>query len=843
MRGTLLTPPELKRIRQQIADAEAGDVAMAAGPNHVPGPADAEQCWRILRGKRTLAAEQFLGDRRTRMRLLGIIVGSAPIDKLFGTFFECEQYAKERTAAQPPVGLLESMVDPSGILHRVHRELAQYILDTVSSPFVFISSMSARLEVAAREHCRSLRALQLRFSASIFIRCLLVFWQKLYSFIRILNEEMDGQNAMIRQLLAKPHCPKCLSLFLTRLRARLLEEPRLSMDEMRELVVFIIGSICNDPYVVSMHPVELLHAEARQGLSVSVGKRKKQPHTVFAAQGLRRWRTSHKRALGKHFRTVPNVKATIKKHSKRPVARRTYCGTKRRVCGSNVQFSMGVEQAKADDGPLFAYRATQTRLHAEWAAMPEADRKWYRDRAAQGFLTPKRAERANKNSKAKPECHGNLDAADDRSPWQMGSVCRPCSAPHMVKIIKELLPDGRHWLREGYDRALTIKDPSASSCSVVDASHNFPLTNAAKARLAQRTCFERTPGLCCLTKDFRKIKRFRSALTNVVGRIAKSMQCHGELLWGFGCNRRGGQDVHPMLTSRGLTFVFLSGSPDKRNKWKVFTCCKHGGQVQGDELTFPFPIRLATTPEGTFVEQTDYMLAEELFMQHPDMTSWHVYVLSYHDICSHMNEVLIHDASAGAALLEHSLDIPTDIPTTTAEAEDDFEALLLATCTEASSSKQAVDDGASTESSMEAVQELQPESSGDEQHTDVEEVVEEVAEKVRRKLQAHKKSRSASAHVADAGVSVNSPHFSRAGPFAFWRGARIGKLTTWGQNMSCHCLVHPGCKTPAIGLGKIESDRVFLDWLLSALTPDGSVCMSRNDHVAAGKALRDDAAR
>ena len=181
----------------------------------------------------------------------------------------------------------------------------------------------------------------------------------------------------------------------------------------------------------------------------------------------------HKRALGKHFRTVPNVKATIKKHSKRPVARRTYCGTKRRVCGSNVHFSMGVEQAKADDGPLFAYRATQTRLHAEWAAMPEADRKWYRDRAAQGFLTPKRAERANKNSKAKPECHGNLDAADDRSPWQMGSVCRPCSAPHMVKIIKELLPDGRHWLREAHDRALTIKDPSASSCSVVDASCIF----------------------------------------------------------------------------------------------------------------------------------------------------------------------------------------------------------------------------------------------------------------------------------------------------------------------------------------------------------------------------------
>ena len=151
---------------------------MAVGANNVPGPADDQQCWRILKGKRTLAAEQFLGDRRTRIRFLGIIVGSTPIDKLFGTFFECEQFAKERTAVQPPVGLLESMVDPSGILHRVHRELAQYVLDRASSPFSYISSMSARLDVAAREHCRSLRALQLRFSASVVTRFLLVFVAK-----------------------------------------------------------------------------------------------------------------------------------------------------------------------------------------------------------------------------------------------------------------------------------------------------------------------------------------------------------------------------------------------------------------------------------------------------------------------------------------------------------------------------------------------------------------------------------------------------------------------------------------------------------------------------------------
>ena len=503
-----------------------------------------------------------------------------------------------------------------------------------------------------------------------------------------------------------------------------------------------------------------------------------------------------------------------------------------------MHFSLGVEKAKADDGPLFDYRATQTRLHAEWAEMSEGDRKWYHDQAAQGFHTPRRAERAQRSAKAQPEHTADLDASDDRSPWQMGSVSRPCSAPHMVKIIKELLPDGRRWLREAYSHALAITDPSASSCSVVDAAQTFPLKDAAKVRLSQRTCFDRTPGVGCLTKDFRKIKRVRAAIIDAVGSIAKPMKCLGELLLAFGCSRSRRQHVHPMLTSRCLTFVFLSGEPDKRKKWKVFTSCKHSSALQADHLTFPFPIRLATTSEGTFVEQTDYMLAEELFKQDPDMASWHVYVLSYHDICSDMAEVLIHDASAGEALLKACV-LSSTRPS---PGEDDFEACLLTTCMEASSAKAAAiddddHDDDDSDSSIEAAKELQPASSGDELHSDMEEAMDEVVAKVRQKLQAKK------AEKKDAGVSVNSSHFSRAGQFVSWRGVRIGKLTTWGQNMSCHCMVHNGCKTPAIALGKIDSDQVFLTWLLSALNPDGSTCMSRSDHVAAGKALRGDVAR
>ena len=153
LKETLLSASELKRVRQMLADAEA---AGAAGD---PGPGDAMMCWRILRGKRILSTEKFVNDKRSRFRFLGIIVGCTPIDKLFSTFYEAEQYARERTAAMAPVGLLESMVDDKeGILLRTHRALAWYVFDGVS-PFTFISSMASNLQSVGQDACRSLRAL------------------------------------------------------------------------------------------------------------------------------------------------------------------------------------------------------------------------------------------------------------------------------------------------------------------------------------------------------------------------------------------------------------------------------------------------------------------------------------------------------------------------------------------------------------------------------------------------------------------------------------------------------------------------------------------------------------
>ena len=73
-----------------------------------------------------------------------------------------------------------------------------------------------------------------------------------------------------------------------------------------------------------------------------------------------------------------------------------------------------------------------------------------------------------------------------------------------------------------------------------------------------------------------------------------------------------------------------------------------------------------------------------------------------------------------------------------------------------------------------------------------------------------------------------------------WNGSRIHKITAWGANLSCHCLLHgAGCKAPAVSAGKIPSDKVFVDWLLGAMSHDGVATTSRADHLAQGKALKD----
>ena len=98
------------------------------------------------------------------------------------------------------------------------------------------------------------------------------------------------------------------------------EEPKLSEAEQIIVICVIMDSLAEDPYIVSMHGVEDLHADTKQTMSRCMHKRKKIQASIVAAQGLSRWKVLHGRFLGKHLATKKrmSVKSKIKE---KPVLR------------------------------------------------------------------------------------------------------------------------------------------------------------------------------------------------------------------------------------------------------------------------------------------------------------------------------------------------------------------------------------------------------------------------------------------------------------------------------------------------------------------------------------------
>ena len=80
-------------------------------------------------------------------------------------------------------------------------------------------------------------------------------------------------------------------------------------------------ALCEDPLVVSMHHVEVLHAQARQGGARCLDRRKQLPITTFTCQGLTRWRTHHQSKIGKAHVVPMTVRKTILKGSKKQLSR------------------------------------------------------------------------------------------------------------------------------------------------------------------------------------------------------------------------------------------------------------------------------------------------------------------------------------------------------------------------------------------------------------------------------------------------------------------------------------------------------------------------------------------
>ena len=116
-KASLATPGEVRRIEKEMAQ----DMVQPAAADNV---VDMQRAWRLLSGKRTMGCDKFFSAEDTPFTVLGLLVGSVPVDKLFHTWFECEEFAKKcgaRRTKRGQVCLLQSLTSKDGILMMSHR--------------------------------------------------------------------------------------------------------------------------------------------------------------------------------------------------------------------------------------------------------------------------------------------------------------------------------------------------------------------------------------------------------------------------------------------------------------------------------------------------------------------------------------------------------------------------------------------------------------------------------------------------------------------------------------------------------------------------------------------------
>ena len=571
---TLATKAELSRLRQFIAAAEARpDVDLAGG---VTDPL----AFQVLRGKRILGAHAFLQRADTPFIVLSYLVAASPIDKLFATFFECEAFVKTeggRVGDRGPCGLVQSMVSPTGVLHRVHVMLAAPLFDR-DTPFHHLQGIAQRCSVEVGQGIRVCRSMQMRLSSSFAYRFKGTFRRKPMEMLDMLNVDPEERLRRMTVFLSPPDtwCRKCEGLFVSQLRVRLQAPPELSLAEQTDATVQIFESIAEDPLMVSSHEVEVLHAGGRNSGQRSMTRRKKLPVSQVTGQQLTRWVTLHKGRMKRNLICPDSVRQTILK-KKAPLPRNK--------CGHNLFLRERNTQRNAD--PLAtrtraSYRDHLTRAHAEWRTMSPADQEQYHRRAELEPIVVRL-------DTAPVDEHGT----NPQSPWAIGSATYPCAAPMVQEVVNDLVPGGRKWLRAVYERCRAATEPEAVANVVVrDTRQKLDINGLRRRRLRARTCWEAHPGLCCSDVN-------ASSIINLHGHLARGLRRFNDLkpetsdgvalflFTGFRRKRDAERAFlrpdHQDIGGDEFEMAFLSDQPDRRRRLMSFTRCLF---VVDDERTF-----------------------------------------------------------------------------------------------------------------------------------------------------------------------------------------------------------------------------------------------------------------
>ena len=65
-----------------------------------------------------------------------------------------------------------------------------------------------------------------------------------------------------------------------------------------------------------------------------------------------------------------------------------------------------------------------------------------------------------------------------------------------------------------------------------------------------------------------------------------------------------------------------------------------------------------------------------------------------------------------------------------------------------------------------------------------------------------------------------------------YKGTPVVKMTAWGNNISCQCMLHASCKMPALTARRVPSDDVLVNWALKAMSLTGELRISKAEHLA-----------
>ena len=296
--NSLGTAAELRKAREDVRKA----LEAAVGVDEVSSTA----AYRLLRGKRTVNCSEFFADDETTFWDLGMLITALPIDTSHQTIWESESYAKSNHRNEEgatEVGLIQALVDPLGLLDRVHSHLASNLI-AGNADFAHLARMARAQNLDPSKCADDLRGMALRLSASLKGRFVNLFHNDLgdpleihshgaessfkgpWDLFRMLGASMEQQSGIVGRAIAPDGCPQCRGLFIVRLAARLLAPPILTLPQQVSICHMVCRGLAEDPFIVSMYGCELLHAQARQSVQASLTRRKKTPLNVFSKQVL-----------------------------------------------------------------------------------------------------------------------------------------------------------------------------------------------------------------------------------------------------------------------------------------------------------------------------------------------------------------------------------------------------------------------------------------------------------------------------------------------------------------------------------------------------------------------------